>query len=129
MDKNISIGLILGGASPERAVSKLTGKGVYEALLNLGYNVELIDPAYGSDQPTNTEDYFAECDCNPISYQNYLEVVNSDLFDIIFPIQKHCTFFDGVFGYFRCFFRRVYNDLVIWARLVFKLQYGRSTNA
>lgn len=83
MDKNITIGIIVGGASPERAVSKLTGKGVYEALLKLGYNVTLIDPAYGINQPTNSEDYFAECDCNPISYQNYLDTVNSDLFDKI----------------------------------------------
>ncbi len=81
MDKNKVIGLIIGGASPERAVSKLTGKGVYEALLNLGYQVKLIDPAYGINQPTNHDDYFAECDCNPISHQNYLEAVNSHIFD------------------------------------------------
>ncbi len=83
MDNNITIGLIVGGASPERAVSKLTGKGVYEALLILGYNVILIDPAYGINQPTNTENYFAECDSNPISHQNYLETIHSDLFDKI----------------------------------------------
>lgn len=81
MDKNSTIGLIIGGASPERAISKLTGKGVYEALLNLGYDVKLIDPAYGIDQPANIEDYFAECDCNPISHQNYLEAINSHLFN------------------------------------------------
>ncbi len=83
MDKNSTIGVIIGGASPERAVSKLTGRGVYEAILNLGYNVELIDPAYGSNQPIDANDYFAECDCNPISHQNYLEAVNSNLFDKI----------------------------------------------
>ena len=83
MDKNSTIGLIVGGASPERAISKLTGKGVYESLLNLGYNVKLIDPAYGINQPINSENFFAECDCYPVSYQNYLPTVNSDHFDEI----------------------------------------------
>ena len=84
MDKNRTIGLIVGGASHERTISKLTGKGVYDALLELGYKVKLIDPAYGINQPNKIEEYFAECDCNPISYQNYLEVVKSHLFDEIF---------------------------------------------
>jgi len=83
VNKNKTIGLILGGASPERAISKLTGKGVYESLLKLGYDFRLIDPAYGIDQPMNPEDYFSECDCSPVSHQNYLDTVSSELFDEI----------------------------------------------
>ena len=59
MDKNLSIALLVGGASPERAVSKLTAKGVYRALLKLNYNVILVDPAYGTDQPNSLDDFFS----------------------------------------------------------------------
>ena len=40
-----TVGLIVGGASAERAVSKLSGKGIYNALLDLNYKVKIIDPA------------------------------------------------------------------------------------
>ncbi len=81
MFKNPSIALLVGGASPERAVSKLTAKGVYEALIKLDYNVKLIDPAYGTDQPNKLEDYFSDCEHTLVSYQNYLRAINSELFD------------------------------------------------
>lgn len=80
---NKIIGLIVGGASPERAVSKMTGKGVYNALLNLGYQVKLIDPAYGINQPPDPDEFFSDCEFSSISYLNYLEAINSELFDNI----------------------------------------------
>lgn len=81
MDKNLSIALLVGGASPERAVSKLTAKGVYRALLKLNYNVILVDPAYGTDQPNSLDDFFSNCKHATVSYQNYLSAINSNLLD------------------------------------------------
>lgn len=82
-NKEVTVALMLGGASPERGVSKHSAEGVLLALRNLDYNVVLIDPAYGVDQPKTEEEYFDECDCLPISHSNYLEAVNSNLFDNI----------------------------------------------
>jgi D-alanine-D-alanine ligase len=84
MDKeNINIAILLGGASPERAVSKETGKAMYNAVIKLGYNVKVIDPAYGLEQPTNIDDYFSDCDCAVIYDDNYIKTINSKLFDDI----------------------------------------------
>jgi len=86
-NSEMTVGLLLGGASPERAVSKHSAKGVLHALRKLDYNVVLIDPAYGINQPKNEEEYFADCDCSPISPSNYIEAVNSPLFqnvDVVF---------------------------------------------
>ncbi len=41
--QEIKIGVIAGGVSSEREVSLSTGRGIYNALLNLGYNACLID--------------------------------------------------------------------------------------
>lgn len=82
MDKDkISIAVIVGGTSPERAVSKQSAKSIYEAIIKLGYKVKLIDPAYGANQPANIEDYFSDCDAGPISNSNYVNAVNSSLFN------------------------------------------------
>ncbi len=82
MNKNeITIAVILGGTSPERSVSKQSGKAIYEAVKNLGYNVKLIDPAYGIHQPAKNEDYFSDCDCGVLSNSNYINAINSNLFD------------------------------------------------
>ncbi|MEE9431480.1 MAG: D-alanine--D-alanine ligase [Melioribacteraceae bacterium] len=79
--EKINIAILLGGNSPERAVSKQTGKSIYEAVIKLGYSVTLIDPAYGVDQPENTNDFFSDCDCRLVSNKNYIKSVNSKLFD------------------------------------------------
>lgn len=76
MNKKLKILLLLGGASPEREVSKSTGKSVYNALMNLGYDVILIDPAYGINQPYEVEDYFNQEDFADISTENYLDAIN-----------------------------------------------------
>ena len=62
MANKIKIALLVGGASSEREVSKSSGKAIYEALKKLGYEPVLIDPAYGTNQPANIEDFFAEKD-------------------------------------------------------------------
>jgi D-alanine-D-alanine ligase len=82
MNKNqITIAVIVGGTSPERAVSKQSGKSIYEAVNKLGYKVKLIDPAYGINQPSKIEDYFSDCDCGVLSTNNYIDAINSNLFD------------------------------------------------
>lgn len=81
MNKKPVIALLVGGTSPERQVSKDTGKAIYSALINLDYKVILIDPAYGEDQPKDEEAFFAKDDYAPISNRNYVEAVNSKLFD------------------------------------------------
>ncbi len=81
MNNNITIAILLGGTSPERAVSKESGKSIYYAIKELGYNVILVDPAYGLEQPEKVEDYFSNCECGTISNENYIKVINSPLFD------------------------------------------------
>ncbi|MFZ1518107.1 MAG: D-alanine--D-alanine ligase [Ignavibacteriaceae bacterium] len=76
MDKKLKVLLLLGGTSPEREVSKSTGKSVYQALLNIGYEVIVLDPAYGINQPFEVEDYFKEDDYSEILNENYLDAVN-----------------------------------------------------
>ncbi len=82
-EKKNNIAILLGGTSTERAVSKQSGKAMYEAIENLGYNVKLIDPAYGLNQPEKTEDYFSDCDCSVINNNNYIKAINSDFFNNI----------------------------------------------
>lgn len=81
MNNEITIAILLGGTSPERAVSKESGKSIYYAIKDLGYNVILVDPAYGLEQPEKIEDYFSNCECGIISNENYIKVINSSLFD------------------------------------------------
>jgi D-alanine-D-alanine ligase-like ATP-grasp enzyme len=40
------VALLVGGTSPERAVSKMSGKGILQALKTLQYQQLLLDPAY-----------------------------------------------------------------------------------
>lgn len=77
------IALLLGGDSPEREVSKHSAKSIYGALINLGYEVVLIDPAYGCNQPEKEADFFADADYSPICAGNYIQSINSHLFDEI----------------------------------------------
>ena len=80
-DKKITVALLVGGTSPEREVSKNTGKSVYRALLNLGYIVKVIDPAFGLNQPLDIEKVFDAKDYTERSNRNFVEAVNSALFD------------------------------------------------
>lgn len=75
------IALLLGGSSSEREVSKSSGLSIYNALNQLGYETKLIDPAYGINQPGEPAAFFDKKDFAPVSTRNYLEAVNSSLFD------------------------------------------------
>ena len=80
-NKDIRIALLVGGTAPEREVSKESSKSILGALKTLGYQVKVINPAYGVNQPQNEEDFFTEKDFTEISNKNYVEAVNSSLFD------------------------------------------------
>ncbi|HKI77545.1 MAG TPA: D-alanine--D-alanine ligase [Ignavibacteriaceae bacterium] len=77
----LRIALLVGGASPEREVSKLSSLSIYNALISLGYEVVLIDPAYGKNQPDVIEAFFSKKDFSEISSRNYIDAINSNIFD------------------------------------------------
>jgi len=79
--QDLTIAVLLGGTSPERAVSKESGKAVYYAVKSLGYKTKIIDPAYGLNQPKNVEDYFSDCEFSKISNENMIAAINSHFFD------------------------------------------------
>lgn len=81
MNKKLKIILLVGGASPERAVSKDTSKSIYETLIKLDHEVHLIDPAYGKDQPEEREKYFCKEDFSDITETNYLSAFNLPVFE------------------------------------------------
>ncbi len=71
--KKLKVVLLVGGASTEREVSKLSSRAIYSALKNLGHDVALIDPAYGMNQPELTEDFFKTGEMFEISPANYFK--------------------------------------------------------
>jgi D-alanine-D-alanine ligase len=75
------VALLLGGTSPEREVSKSSGKSIYQALISLGYETILIDPAYGKNQPKKNDDFFAKKDFSYVSNENYIEAISSKIFN------------------------------------------------
>ncbi|MBK8945268.1 MAG: D-alanine--D-alanine ligase [Ignavibacteriae bacterium] len=79
--QDLTIAILLGGTSPERAVSKESGKAVYNAVKSLGYKTKIIDPAYGINQPKNIDDYFCDCEFSKISNENMIAAINSSFFD------------------------------------------------
>ena len=81
MHEKPRIALLLGGTSPEKVVSKHSAASIYSAVKNLGYECKLINPAYGNYQPERPEDFFAEEDRYETTNRNYVEAVNSKMFD------------------------------------------------
>jgi len=81
MPDKLKIALLLGGTSPEKTVSKHSSASVYNAIKSLGHDCKLINPAYGIFQPEKPEDFFKDEDDFEISDSNYLETINSKLFD------------------------------------------------
>jgi D-alanine-D-alanine ligase len=75
------VALLVGGTSPERAVSKMSGKGILQALRTLQYPTIVINPAYGLHQPKEEEQFFLEKDFTEISNRNCLDAINSTFFD------------------------------------------------
>jgi D-alanine-D-alanine ligase len=82
-NSKINIAVFVGGTSPEREVSKASGKAIYQALNSLGYNCTLIDPAYGTEQPETDEEFFSAKDFGEINNENLIKAVDSDLLDNI----------------------------------------------
>lgn len=80
-DKKIKVAVLLGGVSPEREVSQSSGKAVFEALKSLDFEIKLVDPAYGKNQPANEEAFFSEKHFVEISSANYVDCFNSKIFD------------------------------------------------
>jgi D-alanine-D-alanine ligase len=80
---NIKIALFVGGSSPEREVSKSSGKAIYKAIKSLGYSCRLIDPAYGTSQPSEEERFFSKEDFAEIKNENLVKTIYSDLLDDI----------------------------------------------
>ena len=75
------VALLVGGTSPEREVSKMSGKGVLGALKELQYPTKIIDPAYGLNQPKEEEKFFLEKNYSEISNRNCIDAINSNLLD------------------------------------------------
>ncbi len=81
MKKEKKILLLVGGISPEREVSKSSGENVYNALVKLGYDVTVVDPAYGDNQPKENRLFFESTDYSLISRENYIKAINLPEFD------------------------------------------------
>ena len=75
------VALLVGGTSPEREVSKMSGEGVLGALKELQYPTKIIDPAYGLNQPKEEEKFFLEKNYSEISNRNCIDAINSNLLD------------------------------------------------
>jgi D-alanine-D-alanine ligase len=79
--ENPKIVLLLGGVSSEREVSKESGKSIYKALVELGYEVKIIDPGYGLNQPENYDDFFAAEDYTEVKKENILKSIQRKEFE------------------------------------------------
>lgn len=88
----IKVAVLLGGTSPERDVSIISGKYVTQGLREAGYIVKPIDPALGVNQPENEEELFissiretppTEEELAKLSNKNVIECINSHLLDDI----------------------------------------------
>jgi len=82
-ESKLNIAVFVGGTSPEREVSKSSGKAIYQAINSLGYKCVLIDPAYGTFQPDEEEKYFTIKDFSEIKNENLIKTINSDLLNNI----------------------------------------------
>lgn len=80
-NQNLTVAVLVGGTSPEREVSKESSKAIANAVTELGYKLKLIDPAYGTNQPKENELFFAEENFTELTNRNYVDAVNSDLFN------------------------------------------------
>ncbi|MCX8057250.1 MAG: D-alanine--D-alanine ligase [Ignavibacteria bacterium] len=82
--------LLAGGSSPEREISLRSGKAIYKALIELGHQVDLVDPALGKNQPNNVDDFFApSLNKEKVSTKNYIDAFQLEMFkncDLVFII-------------------------------------------
>lgn len=80
-NNKITIAILLGGTSPERAISKQSGFAIYNSVKKLGYRTKIIDPAYGLNQPQKIDDFFSDCEFATISNENMISAINSPFFN------------------------------------------------
>lgn len=90
----MNIALLTGGLSSEREVSLSSGRGILNGLRNLGHNVRIIDPIYGSEHVSEdvifkdkiTKEYPTQEKLRVLYRDNsrkLIECINSDLFNDI----------------------------------------------
>ncbi|MCE1165220.1 MAG: D-alanine--D-alanine ligase [Bacteroidetes bacterium] len=88
----MNIALITGGLSSEREVALSSGRGILKALRNLGHNVSVIDPVFGSEKVSEdvifrdmvSKEYPTLEKLKSLQGENarkLIECVNSPLFD------------------------------------------------
>jgi D-alanine-D-alanine ligase len=88
----MNIALIVGGISSEREVSLASGRGILKALREIGHNVSVIDPIYGSEKVGEdiifkdlvSKDYPTDEVMRKLlseSRKKVIDCINSDLFD------------------------------------------------
>ncbi len=94
----LNVALLTGGISEERKISLQTGESVYNALLELGYSVRVIDPAMGKKQPDNANEIFSRLEISS-SKNEFLAAFNNELFsdiDVVFNAMHGKYGEDGV---------------------------------
>ena len=89
----MNIIVLTGGTSAERNVALASGRGITRALREGGHNVRVVDPIYGTNQPSEENIYsvkpvigqeFPTADeLKSYSNKKVLECIDSDLFDNI----------------------------------------------
>ncbi|MGB9701610.1 MAG: D-alanine--D-alanine ligase family protein [Candidatus Kapaibacteriota bacterium] len=83
----MNIAVIFGGISTERNVSIAGGKSVIEALRTKGHNVIPVDPAFGKNIQKaeeliiDTTTFPTLEELNSLDTRNYIEAINSNVFD------------------------------------------------
>ncbi len=85
--KDLNITLLVGGSSTERIISKSSSRNIYKALIELGYKVNLVDPAYGLNQPNKIELFFSDEDFTETKVENYISALSLPVFnntDLVF---------------------------------------------
>ena len=88
----MNIALIIGGISAEREVSLTSGKAILKALRQLGHNVKVVDPVYGSEAK-DEENIFKDSiskeyltadklkKLQEVSSRKIIDCINSEIFD------------------------------------------------
>lgn len=86
----MKIAVIYGGISTERNVAITGGKAVIDALRSLKYDVVPVDPAYGADFLTKSEEQLADIekfhdveDLKQFEPRSYIDCIASETFDSI----------------------------------------------
>jgi D-alanine-D-alanine ligase len=89
----VNIIVLTGGVSSERNVSIVSSKAIAKGLRESGHNVKVIDPVYGTKQPSEDEiinsrpsignEFPTAEELKAYSSRNVIECINSNLFDNI----------------------------------------------